>query len=370
MSAVARIAYLDHSFHRTTRSNEFLPQLLERGGHAIDRFWDDTWRGGASVAWRDVASHDVVIMFQSFCLPDAPYFRSAHPNVIYIPMLDQFGLWQGPVHNLTAFWEPFQGSKVLNFSNALHLLTSGFGIASHFARYYQPAGAAPSAPASGLHGFFWLRREQQLPWAIVRRLIEGTTFDSFHIHLATDPGTPPAQLPSADDIARYRITTSTWFENRAEFEALMARANVYFAPRAEEGIGQSFLEAMGRGQCVVAPNHGTMNEYILPGVNGLLYDVGHPRPLDFSRAAELGARARAGTLAGRALWEQGENELLHFILTPSAELYAGKYQHAFAGVPAPQATGLQALAQRNALLKSTRFLWHPLLRVARQVVRR
>jgi hypothetical protein len=349
----------------------------------VEHFWDDAWQGGSPVAWEQVASHDVVIMFQSYCRPDTRYFRQSHPNVIYIPMLDQFGLWQGPVFNLSAFWEPFQGSKVLNFSNAVHCMTTAFGITSHFGRYYQPIKALPSPPREGLHGFFWLRREEQLPWSVIRELIAGERFRSFHIHLATDPGTAPAQLPSAEDIARHQITTSTWFENKADLDAVMARANVFFAPRLEEGIGQSFLEAMGRGQCVVAPNHGTMNEYILPGVNGLLYDIHHPQPLDFSNVVELGTRARESAIAGRAFWEGAEEELVRFVVTPSEALYAGRYQHPF-GAPDPLPggalaasledrstilgpVGLRSMAQRHAIFRATRFLWHPMIRLARQL---
>jgi hypothetical protein len=381
MNHVARIAYIDHSFHRSTRSTEFLPEILERRGHVVDHFWDGAWQGGKPVAWSDVASHDVVIMFQSFCRPAASYFRQSHPNVVYIPMLDQFGLWQGPLYNLSAFWEPFQGSKVLNFSNAMQSMTTAFGIASHFVRYYQPVAAPPAAAREGLHGFFWLRRELQLPWKTIRQLIEGVRFDSFHLHLATDPGTPAPQLPSPEDIARHRITTSTWFEHRADLHAVMDRANVYFAPRAEEGIGQSFLEAMARGQCVVAPNHGTMNEYILPGVNGLLFDIHNPQPLDFSEVARLGARARESTIAGRAAWEAAEEELVRFILTPSEALYVGRYQHAFAvdapadpppaTPPAPSPIArLRAFSQRHAFFRSTRVIWHPMIRLARQLLGR
>jgi hypothetical protein len=383
VSDVARIAYIDHSFHRTTRSTEFLPELLQRHGHVVEHFWDDAWRGRPPVAWSEVAAHDVVIMFQSFCRPDSPYFRLSHPNVIYIPMLDQFGLWQGPIYNLSAFWEPFQGSKVLNFSNALQSMTTAFGIASHFARYYQPVAGPPAPARDGLHGFFWLRRELQLPWKTIRQLIQGVRFDSFHIHLATDPGTDAPQLPSAEDVARHHITTSTWFEHKADLHALMERANVYFAPRAEEGIGQSFLEAMGRGQCVVAPNQGTMNEYILPGFNGLLFDIRDPQPLDFSDVARLGARARESTIAGRAAWENAEEELVRFVLAPSETLYVGRYQHAFAGVPAavqsaaapaPAAMSwvarLRALSQRHSFFRSTRVIWHPMVRLARQLLGR
>ena len=372
---MAKIAYVDHSFHRATKSTDFLPQILRRHGHIVDYFWDEAWRGGALVAWPSVASYDVVIMFQSFCLPPAGLnFRRAHPNVIYIPMLDQFGQWQGPICNLTAFWESFQGSKVMNFSNALHCMTTGFGIVSHFAHYYPPVGDCYAPPQQGLHGFFWIRREQDLPWQVIRKLIANERFDSFHIHLATDPGTPQAQLPSAEDVKRHNITTSTWFETKDELNVHTARANIFFAPRLQEGIGQAFLEAMARGQCVVAPNHGTMNEYIISGINGLLYDIKNPTALDFFHIAELGRQAKKSTLLGRRRWEDAEQDLVQFILTPSASLYMNCYQHPGSSVEEPQMTGFsttRSLLTVNSLTGSLRraFGGYTILRAVRRKIR-
>lgn len=364
---MARIAYIDHSFHQTTKSTEFLPALLRRHGHVVDPFWDEGWKGGPPVAWRAVATYDVIIMFQSYCEMKGLRFRQAHPNVIYIPMLDQFDLWRGPMFHLSPFWEVFQGSKVLNFSSALQCLTTGFGIASHMVRFYPPVGISPVPPKAGLHGFFWLRREQQLNWATIRRLIEGTRFDSFHVHLAKDPGTTAAVMPPPEDIAHHNITTSTWFDDRSDLDAVMQRANVYFAPRPGEGIGQSFLEAMARGQCVVAPDLGTMNEYIVHGVNGLLYDFENPRPLNLTHVTDLGARARAGIVAGRIVWQEAEQDLLRFVLEPSEALYVGKYQHA---ALAGAASRFRGLAQRHWLFKATRPVWHPIYRLARMLVGR
>lgn len=388
---MARIAYVDHSYHRTTRSTNFLRDMLRRRGHEVEDFWDDAWTGGRPVGWDEVRHHDVVIMFQSYCAPGRTAFRQAHPNVVYIPMLDQFGIWQGPMFNQSEFWAPFQGSKVLNFSSALHCLTVGFGISSRWARFYQPAEPSATPAAAGLRGFFWLRRQDQIDWAMVRQLIDGSRFDSFHLHLAGDPGAPKPELPSDADIARYNISVSTWFEERSELTALVDRANVYFAPRMEEGIGQSFLEAMARGKCVVAPNQGTMNEYILSGLNGLLYDHRAPRPLDFSDVAGLGERARDSVVAGHAQWLAAEDGIVDFILTPSEAIYSGRYQHVFpvlrdeaadagaaartgdatpaaapiVAAPQPRASSLRALAQRHAIFRVTRPLWHPLLKLAR-----
>jgi glycosyltransferase involved in cell wall biosynthesis len=211
-------------------------------------------------------------------------------------------------------------------------MAMGFGIKSHVVRYYQAATQAADTAKSGMHGFFWLRREEQISWATVRKLIAGTHFDSFHIHLASDPGSPEPRLPSAADFEKYNITTSTWFENKSDFNAVLERANVFFASRMEEGIGQSFLEALERGQCVVAPNSGTMNEYIIHGVNGLLYDGQLPQSLDFKEYEKLGRRGQEGARRGRDLWEKSEADIVKFILSPSDVQYIGKYEHKFSNL--------------------------------------
>jgi hypothetical protein len=323
---MVRIAYVDHSYHRTTGSTLFLPAVLVERGHRVDTFWDEAWIGGASVSWEQVAGHDVVIMFQSYCPIDDGSFRSRHPNVVYIPMFDQFGFSEHSAYNLATFWEPFQGSKVLSFSTSVHALATGFGIFSHRVRYYPEVQPTPLRTCGGLHGFFWLRRESELGWNVVRALVGSTRFDSFHVHLVGDPGFPPVQPPPAADLEALNVTTSTWFERRVDLDEVVRRANVYFAPRLAEGVGQTFLEAMCRGQCVVAADAPTMNEYIVHSVNGLLYDPGSPAPLDFSDAARLGEVARRGAIAGRWRWESSEEELVEFVLTPSSTFYGGGAQ--------------------------------------------
>lgn len=58
--------------------------------------------------------------------------------------------------------------------------------------------------------------------------------------------------------------------SRDEYLGAAEKANIFIAPRASEGVGMSFLEAMARGSAVVAYDAPTMNEYIHDGHNGLL----------------------------------------------------------------------------------------------------
>ena len=166
------------------------------------------------------------------------------------------------------------------------------------------------------------------------------------------------------------MITSTWFKDKQDFLDVLGNANVFFAPRLAEGIGQSFLEAMARGQCVVAPDNGTMNEYILHGVNGLLYDPEHPAPLDFSRFAILGEAARQSVAAGYDRWLAAEDRLEEFILTPSSEVYQGfYYQHApLQGIDhevedaTKKKPPLRQRIRKLAFMRKTEHLWLPIWR--------
>jgi hypothetical protein len=127
---MARIAYVDHSFHKKTGSTQFLPDILRRHGHTVDFFWDEKWNGGTATPFSQVADYDVIIMFQCRCAAKERSFRKLHPNVIYIPMLDEFGIAAGPATNQAPRWESFQGCKVLSFSSAVHSIAAAFGIRS------------------------------------------------------------------------------------------------------------------------------------------------------------------------------------------------------------------------------------------------
>jgi hypothetical protein len=204
-----------------------------------------------------------------------------------------------------------------------------FGLRSFFIRYYPPPLPVKHRmpPAASPRAFFWIRHEGHVSWPIVRELLRGTHCDSVNLHIAPDPDTPAPTLPTEADQKEYNIISSTWFAQKHDFMDILDRANIFFTPRREEGIGQSFLEAMARGQCVIAPDNGTMNEYIIHDVNGLLYDPEHPAPLDFSRYVELGEAARRSVAAGHERWLAAEDRLEEFILTPSREAYQGFYQH-------------------------------------------
>jgi hypothetical protein len=308
-----RIAFCGHSHHRTTGSSGFVLELLRERG-AVEVLWDDAWRNGAALDLAPVlgGGFDAVVVWQ---MEDVALRLAGAGlgNVTFFPMYD--GCHARP----DAFWRALAPLKVVCFSSTLHEHVQRLGVRSRFARYFpEPDPARRASGEPGLAGYFW-QRQQDVTWATVRALLGDARFERFTLQGAVDPGYGVLVAPSAEDAARFSIRRTGWFPSRAEALTELARHNVYFAPRLREGIGMSFLEAMAMGFLVVAPDRPTMNEYIVSGVNGLLYDPANPRPLDLSARAALGARARQTIERGWEAWRRVRPALVEYVLAPAAE---------------------------------------------------
>jgi len=170
------------------------------------------------------------------------------------------------------------------------------------ARYYPDPQTFPCSDRSGgLRGFFW-PRTRAIDWPLVKGLVGDTPFERIHLHWTPDVHGDLPPPPDEAERSIGRVELSSWFRDAEAYRALLAASNVFFASRAAEGIGMSFLEAMAMGLCVVAPRFPTMSEYIEDGVNGLLYDLQRPEALDFSRALALGDAARRSCEIGSGAW--------------------------------------------------------------------
>ncbi len=305
------ISFVGHSHHRVTQSSRFFVDLLQQIGE-VETVWDETWRGIEPVDTRRMAeSADLIVVWQSVA-----YIKRLallkHPNLVYVPMFDA-------ARDLRrSFWQPLNGVKILNFSSTLHQRLQQFGCrsAAYFQYFPNPDNHRPTEDFSSLRGFFW-QRQPRPAWKQIRKLL-GSEFTSFHLHLATDPNTSEPATPDEVDRQRWRIAISHWFPERAELLQRLASANVYFAPRIHEGIGLSFLEAMAMGMAVCATDTPTHNEYIADHANGFLYSLDRPEPPDWSRAMEMGRRARMSVEQGHRRWVADRDRLIDFLTRPDA----------------------------------------------------
>jgi hypothetical protein len=319
-----RIAFFGLGYHAKTGSSRFLLDLLER--HAtVDTVFAEADVAAVHRAARgfDETAYDAIVIWQlheAFAL-----LSGRHPNVTFAPMYD--AMWRGGAFT----WRPsFNAAKILCFSWALRAEVMRHAPVHRRVQYApDPADYPAVTDFAALRGFLWYRR-RDIPPAAAFALTKGTPFESLSVHDAPDPG-HEAPFPTTAPAHIGRLVRTTWSEDGSSFAAALAGANVFFAPRPLEGIGMAFLEAMARGLCVVAPDAPTMNEYISHGSDGLLHAPGQFPPLDFSRARDLGARARESMARCHARWADGLPALLDFIATPRDVIAA---RGAAIGVPA------------------------------------
>jgi len=296
-----RVAFLANTFHlKMTKSSDFFIELLKRA-------FDDVHVISFKEAWSVIprSKWDMLIVFMALVEPEELEAFGV-PQVVLVPMTDY-------CPHVREYWIRYKQFKVFCLSTTLLSELRNWGLNAFGLHYYPPVQSHPNVhDQPELRGFFW-PRIKQLGWSTIKSLIGDTRFDSFHLHWTRELNPDLTDLPGTEDKARFSIQTSSWFQSRDDYGETVRQTNIFFASRRAEGIGHAYLEALSWGLCVVSPNAPTMSEYIVHGVNGLLYDPDNPLPLDFSGHRALGKAARESCVLGRSEWERGFGDVKNFL---------------------------------------------------------
>ena len=233
-------------------------------------------------------------------------------SVVLVPMLDNCPKEE-------RFWKRYKDCKVLCFSSTLGKLLRGFGLNVHIIQYFPPIPReSVDWNGNGLKAFFWPRKEE-IEWAHVKPLLSTGKWSGVHLHVTNNLSEVPIRV-AEDDQRKYGISTSTWFDSPEDYKGLLRQHQVFFAPRREEGIGLSFLEALSLGMAVISPDSPTMNEYIRSGVNGYLYDPEIPIAPSWENAERWGHEARRLCQQGHEEWVHAIPALFGFLLSSGAAI--------------------------------------------------
>lgn len=296
-----KIAFIGHSFHLKTQSDEFFIKLVERH-FVVEQFYDGSWEGKAEVDLRTIDESYRAVIFWQLISP-AMLKQVKCRNIIFVPMYDQSGSmkeWQ---------WYKYRNFKILCFSSTMQKMLNGLGFNTLGVQYFPEEQKEEDIEPDTC--FFWQRRNE-ITWNSVKMLLANSGIRNIHIHKAVDP-TQQFVQPTAEDERLFKIEYSDWFETKDEYLSAMGKKQIYIAPRMQEGIGFSFLEAMARGQVVVAANQPTMNEYIKDGYNGYLYDIDNMQPISFGNLSEVSENAIITIKAGHETWLKQESDIIGFI---------------------------------------------------------
>ncbi|EIZ80796.1 glycosyltransferase, group 1 family protein [Novosphingobium sp. Rr 2-17] len=299
-----KILFVDHHFHKKTRSADFFVDIL-RTGFCVEIYYlspEDQPDTGVLAA---AGAVDVVVLWQMDFL--APVFLSMGKPVIVIPMFDGSG-GMPDIH-----WMFAHKARFFNFCLVLNERVRMAGCETMLLRYFpEPADEDDLPRFDELHAFFWQRRpDHGIDFKMVDTLI-GQELDSLHVHNVADIKGNFTPTPHLN--APYKFSQSTWFKNKSEYAQFVRRANVFVAPRVAEGIGMALLEAMANGKLVLAHSAPTNSEYISNWSNGILFNKDQVSPISIRGAAAQMARLGWRTVVeGHKQWVAARPAILEWV---------------------------------------------------------
>ena len=296
-----KIVFVDHSYHHKTKSSSFMLDYLKEF-FEVEVVLDESWQGRPAPDLSFIDEDYLAVIFWQILPSPETVAQIKNENILYFPMYDQSGRLE------LDFWSKYSSLKIVNFSRALHQKLKSWGFQSLYVQYFPEV--KDFYPGKAEEAFFW-QRLSFINFEVVKKLF-GKEKIKIHLHQAVDPNQQFLK-PSQEDIEKFQITFSDWFDTREEMLELIREKAIYVAPREYEGIGMSFLEAMAMGKLVVANNQPTMNEYIENGKTGLLFDWQNPQPLDFSQREKIQKNAYEFMKKGREKWEKEKEKIVEFI---------------------------------------------------------
>lgn len=305
------LAFIDHSFHKASRSSDFFTEILRQEYNAT-MFFDETWNGGpeADTGAINAGKFDVVMFWQSLPAPGS-LLRLNCRNLIWVPMFDSE--W----NRADMVWRALRAInvKVICFSKAIFETTRKNGVSSQYVQYF-PEIPPQTVEYDAARVFFW-QRTDFLTWASVGKVLSGREVEKTVLKDDPDPDHIFVE-PSDDDVRRFNIEIVRNMKiasggRREDYLRMLSGCNIFVAPRLREGIGLAFLEAMAMGMCVVGADLPTLNEYVKTGQNGYLFDLERTVPIDISGFVQCGIRARELASAGRKQWVAGLPSVMKFI---------------------------------------------------------
>ncbi len=308
------------------------------------------WDGQSNIPMRHLeleAFRKPVIFCQRPPAPDL--LKISDAKLVWIPMWDNVALnWSSD-----EWWASLPKKlRVIAFSEGVAQKARAAGLPTLSLRHYKnPLKFDVVNWKNGRTLFYW-NRTGLFGSTFIKKLCDVLDIHDLYFRGTLDPKiTLKAAYNLPAKIGRTVVHEVSRFNSQKAYFELLRHCNIYLAPRALEGVGLTFLEAMASGCAVMGYDAPTMNEYITHGVDGFLFSnaaterkkasyaqktknifqnwvmggerMVYPYRMSDSQDWEqleqmdlekLGRTARAKQETGFALWEEKSSEYADFIL--------------------------------------------------------
>jgi hypothetical protein len=199
--------------------------------------------------------------------PFPAWLADDRARIVWIPMWDLARI------SPQSWWDALPKTlRIVAFSDAVASRAQRAGLPTLHLRYAKNPADFPAVDWRTERTLMYWNRTGLVSPDALRRLCKALDIQHVLFRSKLDPYIPRSagyQLPRRMGNAIIQIMPD--FMPYENYLALLARTHVYIAPRAQEGVGMTFLEAMASGCAVLAADAPTMNEYIQHEQTGILF---------------------------------------------------------------------------------------------------
>lgn len=298
-----KLAFVDHNFHKKTRSSDFLREIFSKEYEIHDYWWTFS---NKSKLINSLVHYDNIFFHQSL-IPFYDLKKIRDKNLMWSPMYDNLPM------NWT-YWKKIASLKIkiLSFSRKILSQCLKFNCLNIDLKYFKkPNFKKIINKKDKINIFFWDRGGLKIDdWIHV--------FDKKNINRIVyldkpDPGRLSGYLD--DKIKKKfkikKIIISTMKKKNTLFLNYIKNCDVFVCPRKQEGIGMSLVEAIAYGKYTVSYNDATMNEYVHNDKLGLILKHDKQK-IKISNIFKFQAYRNSYAISGYNNWLKQKKSILFF----------------------------------------------------------
>ena len=297
-----KLAFVDHNYHKNTRSGDFLREIFSEY-FIIDDYWWSLKEEKKLIDYLKI--YEDIFFFQSL-IPSYDLLKLKGKNLMWAPMYDNLSFdWK--------YWKKIKyvNIKLLCFSKKIKLHVDKLGCHNIGLKYFiRPKNIEFKIPQKTLNIFFWYRNDLKLnDW-----------IDLFNLNMINkiiylerpDPGRKSEHIDKTI-LDKYKIEIiKKSFLPKNQYIEYIKNCDVFISPRKQEGIGMGFLEAISMGKYIVANNDSTMNEYITDKKIGFFIDKKNEKKIDYNDIINNVNHRIQFAKNGYLQWFKQKNEIINF----------------------------------------------------------
>ena len=303
--AKKKLAFVDHNYHKKTRSGDFLREIFSEY-FIIDDYW---WSLSEETKLiKHLKNYENIFFFQTL-IPSYDLLKLRGRNLMWAPMYDNLPFNQN-------YWKKIKyiNIKLLCFCEKVKLYVDKLGCQNIGLKYFfKPKEMRFRNSQEKLNIFFWYRGDIKLcDWL---GLFDFSEINKIVYLDRPDPGKKSEEL---DKIAldKYKIEfIKSSFIPKNQYIEYVNNCDVFISPRKQEGIGMGFLEAISMGKYIVSNDDATMNEYINDKRVGFLISKENQGKIDYGDIINNTNHRIQFAKKGYLQWLEQKNEIINFFLS-------------------------------------------------------